>query len=151
MGISLCTSYPKSGTNIERGGIGLRKPYAKSGTDIPSACAMSGTDKAHVAISLRYVLYRPTSVLCEVRYWHGVWCHLLRAPYAISGTDTTYGHASAYVRAMRSPVLTSRMLLLPDGSLMRVSSPAPSYALAMRCPVLTYPMPHVLCQCSVLM
>eukprot|EP00961_Rhodomonas_salina_P050878 683128-Rhodomonas_salina.1 len=71
---------------------------------------MCGAGIAYGAMRCAVLSWR--MVLCDVRCWHSVWC------YAVCGTGIAYG-------AMRCAVLALRMLLS-------------SYALARRCPVLSY-------------
>eukprot|EP00961_Rhodomonas_salina_P167609 2258993-Rhodomonas_salina.4 len=75
--------------------------------------------------------YQPTHPLCDVRYSPNVCCS--RYTQMLSGVlFETVEQVASYGVAMRSPVLTSRMML-------RGALPSP-YALSMRCPVLKWRM-----------
>eukprot|EP00961_Rhodomonas_salina_P124144 1673145-Rhodomonas_salina.5 len=128
---SLRACYAMSGADISCSAIGLRACYAMPSIDLPygavclRACyAMSGTDVAYVATRSR------TANRC-VTYWGSV-CETstdLRHRYAVSGSEKACG-LSAYARAMRCPVLTYRMVPLPECSFRgsRRSVPLSAYA-----------------------
>eukprot|EP00961_Rhodomonas_salina_P279774 3779315-Rhodomonas_salina.1 len=82
IGIAFATRCPAA-----RGAVSCRLLLRRS----PSPYALSGTDLAHGAISLRAVRYSPSAWCYLPTRWSGTdLAHgaiPLRAPYALSGTD----------------------------------------------------------------
>eukprot|EP00961_Rhodomonas_salina_P112850 1518321-Rhodomonas_salina.3 len=172
-GTDLCAPYAMSGTELGAS----RRRRNRSSRELQARdlwrCLvltylrrpMSGTDTAY-AVHARLlcveaqqyqqgaqVRYRPTRVLCDVRYWHSVWavylrvCYTisctamaygaisLRACYAMSGTDMAYAATSHHPPEQSQDGVSSAISLRVPYA---VSGTALSQANATQCPALTY-------------